>query len=227
MERAPAHVDGRIERGNEKRRAILDRAVDLASIEGLSGLTIGRLATELELSKSGVLLHFGTKEELQLATVETAVQRFTEFVIEPARRAPRGLGRLTKLCYGWFAHIERPLFPGGCFFSAVAAEFDTKPGRVRDAIATAHREWLRLLESQVAAAIEEGSLLPDVDPAQLAFELDAVARNGNLCHLLHDDRVALLRAREAVRERLLVLSPEGRATAPRPGSTRSRARRRN
>lgn len=220
------HLDGRIERGNAKRQAILDRAVDLASVEGLAGLTIGRLATDLGISKSGVLLHFGSKEELQLATVGAAVRRFVDHVIEPANLAPTGLGRLLKLCYAWFDHVERPIFPGGCFFSAVAAEFDTRPGRIRDAIAAAHREWLRLLETQAAIAVEEGELL-DVDPARLAFELDAMARNANLVHLLHDDRQAFRQAREAIRDRLLALTPGDRASAPRPGSTRGRARRKS
>ncbi len=128
-------LDGRIERGAHTRRAILERAAAIASVEGLDRLSIGRLATELRASKSGVFAHFGSKEELQLATVQWAGEVFVAEVIAPALRAPGGLRRLWRLCDGWLDYSKRRVFHGGCFFVSVAAEFDARPGRVRDEIA--------------------------------------------------------------------------------------------
>src|SRR6266496_3907018 len=125
-------LDGRIERGAHTRHAILERAAAIASVEGLDRLSIGRLATELRASKSGVFAHFGSKEELQLATVQRAGEVFVAEVIAPALRAPGGLRRLWRLCDGWLDYSKRRVFPGGCFFVSVAAEFDARPGRVRE-----------------------------------------------------------------------------------------------
>ncbi len=136
-------------KGAETRAAILDRAVDLASAEGLEGLTIGRLAAELEMSKSGLFAHFGSKQELQLATVEAAADRFRAAVIEPAagcsRRAPRACGRWPT---AYLAHLDGGAYSGGCFWAATSAEYDDRPGPVRDAIAGALDAWLGELERQ-------------------------------------------------------------------------------
>jgi AcrR family transcriptional regulator len=115
------------------RTAILDRAVDVASSDGLEGLTIGRLAGELNMSKSGLFAHFGSKEDLQLATVQAAAQRFLDDVVLPAQTAQEGAPRLRAYCEGYVDHLERSVFPGGCFWGAAAAEFDDRPGPVRDA----------------------------------------------------------------------------------------------
>src|SRR5438045_1680435 len=118
------------------REAILERAMDLASVEGLEGLTIGRLAAELQMSKSGLFGHFGSKEELQLATVREAADRFAAEVVEPTLTEEEGSPRLHALCERYIGYLERNVFSGGCFFAAAAAEFDDRPGPVRDAVRT-------------------------------------------------------------------------------------------
>ncbi|WP_033441970.1 TetR/AcrR family transcriptional regulator [Saccharothrix sp. NRRL B-16314] len=189
-------VDGRVERGEQTRRLILRRAAEIASVEGLEGLSIGRLATELEVSKSGVFAHFGSKEELQLATVRAAAAIFVAQVVEPALVLPPGLARLERLLDGWLAYSENRTFPGGCFFYAVQAEFDARHGRVRDAIAGYGRQWSDYVRETVAA-------IPEVaDPDQLAFELIAFLEMANAQSVLHDDPHAYSRARVAVRNGL-------------------------
>ncbi|MFD7659975.1 TetR/AcrR family transcriptional regulator [Actinosynnema sp. NPDC059797] len=189
-------VDGRVERGEQTRRQILRRAAEIASVEGLEGLSIGRLATELEVSKSGVFAHFGSKEELQLSTVRAAAAIFVRQVVEPALAVPPGPGRLELLLDGWLAYSEGRTFPGGCFFYAVQAEFDARPGRVRDQVAELGARWHELVRDTAAA-------VPGVsDPDQLAFELIAFLELANARSVLHDDPHAYDRARAAVRARL-------------------------
>lgn len=177
------------------RERILARAVDVASQEGLEGLTIGRLATELGLSKSGLFGHFGSKEELQLATVQAAARRFIEEVVAPAQAAPEGAERLRALCDRYVAFLERGVFPGGCFWAAVSAEFDDRPGPVRDAVAGGVAAWLGELRRQAEAAGVE-------DPGQLAYELQALVSGANSAHRLLGDARAFERARVAT-DRLL------------------------
>ncbi|HYG82824.1 MAG TPA: TetR/AcrR family transcriptional regulator, partial [Pyrinomonadaceae bacterium] len=143
---------GRKAQGERTRQAILEAAVHLASAEGLEGLTIGRLASELSMSKSGLFAHFGSKEELQLATVEAAREVFIEAVIGPAFEAEKGLARLWRLCDIWLEYVRREVFSGGCFFAAAAAEFDGRPGPVRDRVAGIMKEWLAALRRSVAEA---------------------------------------------------------------------------
>ncbi|MGM1062445.1 TetR/AcrR family transcriptional regulator [Saccharothrix sp. Mg75] len=194
---AGAKVDGRVERGEQTRRLILRRAADVASVEGLEGLSIGRLATELEVSKSGVFAHFGSKEELQLATVRAAVAIFVRRVVEPALALPPGFDRLARLLGGWLAYSEERTFPGGCFFYAVQAEFDARPGRVRDAVADCGARWYDLVRTAIA---DVPGLAEDAD--QLAFELIAFLELANARSVLHDDPHAYHRARAAVEARL-------------------------
>src|SRR3954469_14661882 len=149
--------------GERTRRGILDVAVDLASAEGLEGLTIGRLASELSMSKSGLFAHFGSKEDLQLATVEAARHIFIREVIRPAFVAEHGLGRLWKLCDIWLGYVQSGVFRGGCFFAAAAAEFDGRPGPVRDRIADIMKEWLAALRRAVVEAQAAGQLERGVD----------------------------------------------------------------
>lgn len=188
--------------GAATREAILARAMDLASLEGLEGLTIGRLAAELDMSKSGLFRHFGSKEELQIATLQAAVAVFTREVVEPAGAAESGLAGLRALIEGYIDYLEREVFPGGCFLSAAGAEFDGRPGPVREAIIRASRDWGRALERQAASAIEHGELPADTDPAQIAFELNALAKGANWVFQLYDDRRAFHRARTAIARRL-------------------------
>lgn len=196
-------LDGRVERGDQTRRAILDRAAAIASVEGLEGLSIGRLAIELQVSKSGVFAHFGSKEELQLATVRRAREVFVAEVIAPALRATAGLRRLWRLCDGWLDYSDRRVFPGGCFFASAVAEFDARPGRVRDAIAAAQRDWLHFLEESITKARQLGELElePGTDARQLAFELDAFTR-ATQDALLFDEHSVYTRARRAMLHRL-------------------------
>jgi len=188
--------------GARTRQTILEAAVDIASEEGLEGLSIGRLASELSMSKSGLFAHFGSKEELQLATVETARAVFIREVITPAFAADRGLARLWKLCDVWLEYVRGEVFRGGCFFAAAAAEFDGRPGSVRDRVAEIMKEWLTTLRRSVAEAQEAGQLDAEADPAQLAFELHALEMGANWAFQLHDDREAFTRARTAMLERL-------------------------
>jgi AcrR family transcriptional regulator len=195
-------VDQRLVRGDRRRAAILDRAMHIASIDGLEGLSIGRLADELEMSKSGVFAHFRTKEALQLAAIQAASKIFTSEVIRPALTAPPGLRRLELLCLGWVDYARRLVFPGGCFFCQVSAEFDARPGRVRDVIVTAYRAWVGQLEVAIKQAQELGEITDDVEPSQLAFELDALVRGANNRGMLEADGSAYELARAAVTARL-------------------------
>lgn len=189
-------------RGERTRQAILEMAVDVASAEGLEGLTIGRLATALSMSKSGLFAHFGSKEELQLATVEAARDIFIREVIRPSFEVTKGLPRLWKLCDVWLAYVRREVFSGGCFFAAASAEFDGRPGIVRDRVAGIMKEWLATLRKAIAEAREAGELNADADPAQIAFELNALEMGANWAFQLYGDRQAFARARDAMLERL-------------------------
>ena len=195
--------DGRVERGNQTRRAILRRAADLASLEGLGGLTIGRLAAELSLSKSGVFALFGSKEELQLATVRAARRIFVDHVIAPAMDAGEGLARVRGLCASWTAYSRDRVFPGGCFFFMVGAEFGSRPGQIRDALAAARSEWVAFVEEALAQAVGADELRGDTDVPQTAFELIAFLENANGDSVLGDDLSVYERAARGV-ERLLV-----------------------
>jgi AcrR family transcriptional regulator len=188
--------------GERTRKAILESAVHIASAEGLEGLTIGRLALELSMSKSGLFAHFGSKEELQVATVEAARAIFIREVIKPAFEATQGLLRLWKLCDIWLAYVQSGVFRGGCFFAAVAAEFDSRPGPVRDRIAEIMKEWLAALRDAIVEAQEAGHLNKEVDATQLAFEFNSLELGANWAFQLYGDPGAFKRAREAILERL-------------------------
>jgi AcrR family transcriptional regulator len=151
----------------------------LGSVEGLEVLSIGRLATELGLSKSGVIGHFGSKEQLQLATVEAGIACFREAVWEPTASCEPGLTRLQLLMEAWHSYLERDVFPGGCFLTAASLEFDDRPGAVRDAIAAAWRRWLDLIEQDAATAQARGELAADLSPRQIAFQLHAYISEAN------------------------------------------------
>jgi AcrR family transcriptional regulator len=196
-------ADGRRRRGNATRESILQAAADLASVEGLEGLTIGRLATELKMSKSGLFAHFGSKEELQLATVDAARRRFVEHVVRPSRDLPRGRGRLEALLEDWLRYFRAEVFPGGCFFCNVQAEFDSRPeNAVRDAVTENMRQFHGFLEREIQKAQEAGDLDPEIDPAQLAFEFDALGSAANQQFQLMHDRAIFERAAAGMRSRL-------------------------
>ena len=159
----------------ETRSNVTHAAVDRASVEGLEGLTIGSLAGETGMRKSSVFSLFGSKQELQLAALETAVEHFTEEVWGPVADEPPGLPRLHALCDSWLAYHERGLMPGGCFLTTATVEYDARPGPLRDAVAKTMKRWFGVLEREVAAAIEAGKLPPDTEPRDVAFELNALA----------------------------------------------------
>jgi AcrR family transcriptional regulator len=200
-------LDGRRARGRRTRESILDAAVDLASVEGLEGLTIGRLATALGMSKSGLFAHFGSKEELQLATIEAASHIYLREVIAPAREAEPGLPRLVALMDHWLDYLQREVFKGGCFFDAVRNEFDSRqPSPVRDAIWADFRTWKTLVANRVRSAQAAGHLDPEADPEQVAFELDALGGAANVRYQLDRDAEAFDRARRAIHTRLDALT---------------------
>ena len=181
------------------RDAIVARAVEIASLDGLEGITIGRLADDLGLSKSGVLNHFRTKELLQLATLSSAEEIFRREVWEPARDEPAGLRRLLALEYAWIDHVTGDAFPGGCFWTAASAEFDGRPGAVRETVADALERWYATVRREVRAAMEAGELPPGTDPEQIVFELRGIAMTTNQQVQLHNAPAARARARAAVR----------------------------
>jgi AcrR family transcriptional regulator len=205
-----ARVDGRLVRGDQTRRIVLRKAVDIASVDGLEGLSIGRLAKELELSKGGVFAHFGSKEELQLATVRAARRIYAEAVVEPAFAVEPGLARVWALSESWLDYSERRVFPGGCFFAKASHEYGARSGAVHDYLAEVNHEWIQLVEQTISEAITTGELA--TDPAQLAFELNAYCDSANLASLLRDDDGAIyIQARQSIRARLESAATSGTA----------------
>jgi AcrR family transcriptional regulator len=194
-------------KGERTRHSILTRAAELATQEGLEPLSIGRLAEAAQLSKSGLFAHFGSKEELQLATVDHAAALFREEVIDPAREAPKGLPRVWALCDHMVDYAERQVFPGGCFFAATSAEFNHRPGLVRDRIEAMIRSWLSYLEHAVEQAQDAGELSRETSPRTIAFQLDAFAQSANSQFQLFRDPTVFDEARQAIRERLESLRP--------------------
>ena len=192
----------RARKGVRTRESILRAAVDLASVEGLEGLTIGRLADELQMSKSGLFAHFGSKEDLQLATIEMARQIFVDHIIKPAFAGPEGVQQLLKLCQGWLGHVEGHVFKGGCFFTAASFEFDSRTGPVRDAIAAAMKAWMCRLVRAVEMAKKARHIKGSVDAEQFAFEIYSLAMGANWALQLLDDKTAMKKARQNITQRI-------------------------
>jgi AcrR family transcriptional regulator len=184
------------------RQAILDVAAALASEHGLESLSIGGLAAATGMSKSGLFAHFGSKEELQVATVDHAASIFVREVIEPARAAPRGVARIWAVLDAFLDYVEREVFAGGCFFATTSAEFKNRPGSVRDRLADQLGRWNAYLERAVEQAQELGELDPEADARRVAFELNAFVQNAEAQHELFGDPRVFSDARAAVRERL-------------------------
>ena len=195
--------DGRRLRGDESRRAILRHAVDTASVDGLDGLTIGRLADAAGHSKSGVATLFGSKEQLQLAVVAAAREVFVERVVAPARAdSDRGLSRVCSLLTHWLDYSQSRVFRGGCFFAATSVEFDSKPGAVRDAVMAASSQWEDYLTISIEHAMAAGQLPELADARQLTFELVSFLEAANTRSLLHASSEPYDRAATALRSRL-------------------------
>jgi len=202
-------------RGLRTRKAILLRAAHLASVEGLEGLTVGRLAEDLNMSKSGLFAHFGSKQDLQLATVETARQMFIDQITRPALSAPHGMPRLWNLIQSWLGHVERKIFTGGCFFTAASFEFDGRTGPVHDRIVEIMHEWMATLQRAVAEAQKAGHIDPRANASMLAYELQSLGLGAHWSRQLLDDPTAYTRTLSVIRERLLnVATPTCPALAP-------------
>jgi AcrR family transcriptional regulator len=199
--------------GERTRSAILRAAASLATVDGLEGLSIGNLAAAIGMSKSGLYAHFGSKQELQLATVEEAGQIFADEVVQPALAAPPGLAQLVAVCEAFFDHLERRTFPGGCFFAGAALEMGTRPGPVKEAVASFQGRFVDLLRGFATTAIKQNELPAGEDPGQLAFELNGIILATDTNFVLHDDPAVLDLARQVVHRRL-GLTGNGNAARP-------------
>jgi AcrR family transcriptional regulator len=209
MAEAPAlTTDRRLLRGEKTRQAILSHASKLASAEGLEAVSLQRLATDLGISKSGLFAHFGSKEELQLATVEEAARVFTGL------KTPAGLGRVWALCNAFLSYLSRGVFPGGCFFEAALAEFDSKPGRVRDAVVQTRGYWVASLARAIREAKPAGDVQPEADAEQVAWELGSLLVGANSSFVQDGGTVGIERARRAIRERLERIATPSAARLP-------------
>ena len=182
---------------------MLEQAAALATLEGLNGVSIARLANTTGMAKSSVYVLFGSKQELQLETIDAARTSFIAHVVTPViTTTPAGRERLQRLCEGYLDYVEQRIFPGGCFFVTASAELGGRDGPVRDRVARYQRQWRDLLAQTTRDAQVAGELTPDADPDQLAFELGAILAGTNIAAVLHDDNTIIDRARKAVRSRL-------------------------
>lgn len=207
-------------KGEQTREAILLHALKLATQVGFEGLTIGRLADDLKLSKSGLFAHFGSKENLQVKVLELASRRFVDEVVRPALGAPRGIRRVRALFDRWLAWETSPNLPGGCPFNAAATELDDRPGPARDYVVRSQHDWLETLANTARTAVQEREFAADLDCEQFAYELQAIMLGyAHASRLMKDPhaRARTERAFEALLER---------AAAPAATTSHTGARRR-
>lgn len=188
--------------GVESRRAILQAAVNLATTRGLEVLSIGELAQHIGMSKSGLYAHFKSKEELELATIEAAGEIFGREVLAPAAASPAGLGRVWALCEGFLGHLERRVFPGGCFFATVSAQLASHPGRPRDRVMELQAQWLGQFAAALGQAVDGGELPRATDIGQLVFEVTAMLVRANFAWVVTGDPQVLGQARTGIRHAL-------------------------
>src|SRR5262245_26979254 len=190
----------RLSKGQASRATILLAAAKLATTKGLIGLSIGDLAAAVGMSKSGLYAHFKSKEELELATIETAAAIFDSDVLQPVTRTPAGIARLKSLASSFLSHLERRVFPGGCFFAAVAAELDTRPGPARDRVVEVLNSWLSLLRQCILDAQARGEIDPGAQVDQLVFEIQAMLLAANSLFVMTNDPLRLTQARRGVED---------------------------
>src|SRR5262245_10579788 len=190
------------EDGVASRRAILQAAANLATTRGLEILSIGELAQHIGMSKSGLYAHFKSKEELELATIETALEIFVREVLATGGAAPSGLGRVWELCEAFLGHLERRVFPGGCFFATVSAQLASRPGRPRDRVMEAQAQWLGQFASALGQAVDGGELPRATDIGQLVFEITAMLVRANFAWIVTGDPQVLEQARTGIRHAL-------------------------
>jgi AcrR family transcriptional regulator len=214
----------------ETRAAVTEAAVNRASVEGLEGLTIGGLAGEVKMRKSSLFGLFGSKEELQLETLEAAVESFRHEVWGPVEDLEPGLPRLLGLCESWLDYHRREVMPGGCFLTTATIEFDARPGPLRDAVAETMKRWFGVLEREARTAIEAGDLPPNTDPADVAFQLNSLAAGASYGFQLWRDPAVFDRARRSMRHALGAgMTPDDGGAHANPGGAagaRHRVRRR-
>lgn len=191
-----------LKKGSRTRGAILEAALDEAAGSGLSGLSFGRLASAVGMSKSGLFAHFKSKEDLQLQVLGEAQRRYAEAVLEPAEDADPGLPRVWALCQAWLAYAQGGVFQNGCFFSAAAAEFDNRPGPIRERIARLFAGWIGVLSEALQEAVQEGHMAPETDARQVAFEINALMTAANAYHQLLGGQEPFERSWRAIRRRL-------------------------
>jgi AcrR family transcriptional regulator len=192
--------------GERTREAIVHRAVSLATVDGLEGLSIGNLAGALDMSKSGIYAHFGSKQELQLATVDEAERIFRAEVIDPIAAAPEGLAQLVALCDAFFDYLDRRTFPGGCFFAGAVLEMGTRPGPVNDRVAAFQANLTGLIRRLIGTALEQNELPAGEDPDGLTFEISGMILAANANFVMHQDGAVLALAKKTVRRRLGLLT---------------------
>lgn len=192
-------------KGEATRAAILAHAARLASTVGLDGLSIGRLASELHLSKSGLFAHFQSKEALQIQVLETAAEQFVEAVVKPSLAAPRGEPRLRALFARWLEWVRSQRMPGGCLFVGAAVELDDRPGKLRNRLVELQRDFLGLFANVVRSGIAEKKFRSDADPDQLAHDVYAVMLGYHHASRLLKDPRAEERSRAAFESLLSAL----------------------
>ena len=185
-------------KGQSSRDIILLAAAKMATTKGLNGLSLGNLAAHVGMSKSGLYAHFKSKEELELATIETAAIIFDREVLQPAMKAHAGTERLKVLVNSFLSHLERRVFPGGCFFSAVAAELDTRPGLARDRVVEVLGNWLALLQQCILDAQALGEIDPNAEVAQVVFEIESMLLAANFLFGMMNDPIHLTQGRRGV-----------------------------
>jgi len=188
--------------GLESRRAILQAAANLATTRGLEGLSLGELAKHIGMSKSGLFAHFKSKEELELATIEAAVEIFQREVLATAGASTQGLGRVWELCEAFLGHLERRVFPGGCFFATVSAQLASRPGRPRDRVMELQAHWLGQFATALGQAVDEGELPRGADIGQLVFEITAMLVRANFAWVMTGNAQVLEQARTGIRHAL-------------------------
>lgn len=216
---APVGREPSPSKGQASRAAILLTAAKLATTKGLDGLSIGDLAAAVGMSKSGLYAHFKSKEELELATIETAAEIFNHEVLLPAAQAQAGTQRLWALVDAFLLHLERKVYPGGCFFAAVASELDTRPGLARDRVVQLMDAWLSLLKQGVLDGQASGEIHSRVEVAQVVFEIQAMLLAGNFQFVMTNDPMRLKQARQGVEHVLTRIAAKAQPKKKR--STRS------
>jgi len=204
--------------GVRSRQAILQAAANLATTRGLQALSIGELAQHIGMSKSGLFAHFKSKEELELATIETAMEIFEREVLAPAGRSASGVDRVRALAEAFLGHLERRVFPGGCFFATVTVQLAAQPGRARDRVLGVQQQWQKQFVDALREAVERGELLAGTDVEQTVFEITAMLLRANLTWILTGNAAALDQARAGIDHVLT-------RTADRPPGARASRRR--